>query len=155
MMRMCDICGQVDDHPRHIHAAAPSEATTPADIAIKAMSNYRDALAERIPGMTPEELADGEDAAEEALSILAHIRDSSTRMAHMDCCAATGCPDGSCVEISATIPGVVIDQEQFDPKGKMPKGDKLRAHLTSGKVDHIGHRLNQARQPTVLVEEQS
>lgn len=125
MMRMCDICGQVDDHPRHIHAAAVGEATTTQEVAKAAMRHIL-------------KLKDNGEAL--ALAV-AHMQDSTTRMAHMDCCVEAGCPDGSCSEIVATL-----------PKGYV-KGDALKEHLTSGKVNHVGHKLNEARMGTVLVEE--
>jgi hypothetical protein len=31
-MRMCDSCGQIDDHPRHVHGTGEGEANTTPEI---------------------------------------------------------------------------------------------------------------------------
>lgn len=75
-VRMCDSCGGVDDHPRHVMGLGPNEPTpTPPDVAKAAL---------KVAG------ADHFD------TILAQIRDEVTVVKHMDCCRSDGCPDRSC-----------------------------------------------------------
>lgn len=76
--RMCDVCGGVDDHPRHVFACAEGECLIDDEIALLALTNA------------------GE---QHSRAILAQIRDTATSIRHMDCCAQAGCPDGSCETI--------------------------------------------------------
>lgn len=77
--RMCDSCGGVDDHPRHVHGLGEGEEPTSPAVAKKALEN-----------------AGGDNDA-----VLAHVYDKATQMKHLDCCQADGCPDGSCDVILA------------------------------------------------------
>ena len=77
-VRMCDVCGGVDDHPRHVFAHAPGDGETNNDVAAAALA------------------AAGADSA----AIIGHIRDNTTTMRHMDCCRDAGCPDGTCNEVT-------------------------------------------------------
>jgi hypothetical protein len=79
-MRMCDSCGGVDDHPRHVFGHAPGDAVTNAAVAALAVRNA---------------------APEDAAAIIAQVQDTSTVMKHMDCCRTDGCPDGTCNEVTA------------------------------------------------------
>ena len=79
-VRMCDSCGGVDDHPRHVFGYAPGDAATEAEIGSKAIENA---------------------SAADRAAIIAQVRDESTTMKHMDCCRADGCPDGSCNVVTA------------------------------------------------------
>lgn len=105
-MRLCDSCGQVDDHPRHVLATAEGESPTSAEVQAKALQAARD----------NDELFAG---------ILEQIKDTSTTVKHMDCCAADGC--AVCRDVLAAA-GV--------PEGTI--GSKLQKALTSGKVDKVG-----------------
>ena len=96
-VRMCDSCGGVDDHPRHVLATAPGEVPTSPEIASRALKNAKQANNE---------------------SILAQIMDDATVVKHMDCCAADGCPDGSCTTIVQESGG--------------KKGSALTTYLTKG-----------------------
>lgn len=80
-MRMCDVCGLVDDHPRHVFAYADGAGVTDPSIAVLALDN-------------------AETAVDKAV-ILMQIQDNSTTMRHMDCCRSVGCPDGTCNEVTA------------------------------------------------------
>lgn len=79
-MRLCDACGQVDDHPRHVIAHAPGDGVTTTDVASAAIAAASDA---------------------DRPAIIAQARDTSTIMRHMDCCRAAGCPDGTCNIVTA------------------------------------------------------
>jgi hypothetical protein len=101
--RACDVCGGVDDHPRHVaNVAADHPRSVPSDeIVNKAIENGAPAVAIRA------------------------LLDPTTTMAHHDCCKAAGCPDGVCDKVLAEVGDDKL------------KGDKLRAALKSGKVDHL------------------
>lgn len=81
-VRLCDSCGQVDDHPRHVVATPDGEGRITQDAqvaAIQSAGSNADALR----------------------AVLAHIADNSVVMKHMDCCREDGCPDGSCERVTA------------------------------------------------------
>ena len=77
-VRMCDVCGGVDDHPRHVFAHAVGDGATDSAIALKALEN----------------------AGDDREVIMAQISDNSTTIRHMDCCRSVGCPDGTCNEVT-------------------------------------------------------
>lgn len=79
-VRMCDSCGGVDNHPRHVFATGPDDGASLAEVGAKAIENA---------------------AAEDRAAIIAQAQDTSTIMKHMDCCRADGCPDGTCYQVTA------------------------------------------------------
>jgi hypothetical protein len=82
-LRMCDACGQVDDHPRHVFGIGPDDGNpTTAQVAEKAR-----AAADEAGGLARQ-------------LIEAQISDTTTRMMHMDCCRDADCPDGTCDEVT-------------------------------------------------------
>jgi len=76
-LRICDVCGGVDDHPRHVLAAGVGEIPVNED-------NLKKVLADNT--------LDVDDKAR----IVADIIDTTTQLRHLDCCRNIGCPDGSC-----------------------------------------------------------
>lgn len=68
-LRGCELCGQVDDAPRHVISTPPGESGVPPVDMIKSMI---------LAGLPDESLA--------------AMLDDSTQVRHMDCCAAEGCP---------------------------------------------------------------
>lgn len=76
-LRICDVCGGVDDHPRHMLAASPGEI--PVN-----QANLSKVLADE--SLDPDTKA----------AVIADIVDTTTQLRHMDCCRLTGCPDGTC-----------------------------------------------------------
>lgn len=70
-MRICDICGVIDDGPRHVIGHAPGEV--PVDAAMVSHVQTAD-LPEHVRA-----------AALEALN------DSTLQIRHLTCCAAAGC----------------------------------------------------------------
>lgn len=67
-LRLCDVCGGLDDHPRHVTGLAPgSTEGTPSQ-------EFLDSLAPGAP-----------------VSAIAELMNSQTIVRHMDCCAAQGC----------------------------------------------------------------
>lgn len=67
-LRLCDVCGVLDDHPRHVTGVPPD-----------------------YPGAVPtNEFLQGLPDGCPALAI-AELMDSSTIVRHMNCCATMGC----------------------------------------------------------------
>lgn len=88
--RVCDLCGQVDDHPRAVHLLGPDEApNVPHQLILEVAS--RSDLDEATKAAAVEELTDPRSA-----------------LRHHDCCASAGCPAGTC--------GLVLDAA--DARGK-------------------------------------
>lgn len=86
-LRGCDVCRQVDSHPRHV-LGVPSgwPGAVPAGDVLAALT--RAAMAQ--------------GAADDAVtSMLAEQLDPNTVVRHVDCCAQAGCYDGSCEQLLA------------------------------------------------------
>jgi hypothetical protein len=81
LVRMCDSCGGVDDHPRHLVAYDPNTDGPRTS-----------------PEVVAQALADADPDA--VVGIIGHLQDNSVIMKHMDCCRADGCPDGTCDEVT-------------------------------------------------------
>lgn len=79
-VRMCDSCGGVDDHPRHVVAYAAGDGPTSPEVAAKAVSNATE---------------------DQRVAVIAQVQDASVVMKHMDCCRADGCPDGTCANVTS------------------------------------------------------
>lgn len=79
-LRVCDLCGGVDDHPRHVIAGTPGRQ----NITIAAPS---DDILTKVMTAAPEA---------ERGRLVRELMDTSSTDRHMDCCRDAGCPDGSC-----------------------------------------------------------
>lgn len=77
LIRVCDVCGQFDDHPRHVFADATDSFPLNED-------HLNAALAAE--GITVEERA----------FLVKQIMDTTEQARHMDCCREVGCPTGDC-----------------------------------------------------------
>lgn len=77
MLRICDVCGQVDDHPRHVIGFEPDTIQPNTEMAVKV--SERDDL-----------------EYEDKLRIVQDILDTTLMLRHMDCCRSVGCPTGDC-----------------------------------------------------------
>jgi len=75
-LRVCDLCGAVDDHPRHVIAGTVDGTFRPSD----------DALA-RVLAESPED---------QRAELVRSLLDTTSSDRHLDCCRDAGCPDGSC-----------------------------------------------------------
>jgi hypothetical protein len=75
-LRVCDLCGGVDDHPRHVVAGNIRGAFAPSD----------DAL-EKVMTAASEEHRN---------ELVRALMDTTSSDRHLDCCRDAGCPDGSC-----------------------------------------------------------
>jgi hypothetical protein len=77
LLRVCDLCGGVDDHPRHVIAGAAPDAFAQPD----------EEILSRVLELAPP----GERA-----RLVRDLMDTAASDRHMQCCRAAGCPDGSC-----------------------------------------------------------
>ena len=80
VLKVCDVCGAVDDHPRHVIAGSVGNVFPAPDPAI----------VEAVVANSPNE---------ERSRLLADLLDTSSQERHMDCCAQVGCPTGQCTEV--------------------------------------------------------
>lgn len=81
-IRGCDVCGGVDDSPRHVLAGEPGAAGEPSDAVV-------DATLDNLKNF------DGETRRR----VLRDIMDTSSQDRHMDCCRSVGCPTGTCDQV--------------------------------------------------------
>lgn len=73
-LRVCDLCGGVDDHPRHVITNRETDQPS-KDIVEQVLANAPEA---------------------ERTRLVMELLDTSASDRHMDCCRAAGCPDGTC-----------------------------------------------------------
>lgn len=85
-LRVCDLCGGVDDHPRHVIAGDVKDA-------FKAPSD--DILNKVLDSAPPEERA----------RLLRDLTDTTASDRHLDCCAKAGCPTDTCGPQTAAASG--------------------------------------------------
>jgi hypothetical protein len=78
-VRVCDVCGGVDDHPRHVLAGGDKGSWPVVNEAAVAAVLANEAL-------SPEEKAHH----------VADLVDTTSQYRHYDCCRAVGCPTGTC-----------------------------------------------------------
>lgn len=79
-LRICDVCGQVDDHPRHVFVTAGLPVNSDHLQSVLSMDLDPDVRS----------------------TIAADVVDTTTQLRHMDCCREVGCPDGTCNAIAET-----------------------------------------------------
>lgn len=77
LLRVCDLCGAVDDHPRHVLAGGTPDAYPKAT----------DDLMDKVLAASP---------TEERARLIRDLMDTSSSDRHFDCCREAGCPDGTC-----------------------------------------------------------
>lgn len=78
-LRVCDLCGGVDDHPRHVIIGTEPDG--------QAISPPSDEVIAKVVGAAPPE---------HAARLVRELMDTTSSDRHLDCCAAAGCPDGIC-----------------------------------------------------------
>jgi hypothetical protein len=87
-MRICDVCGQVDNHPRHEFMAPGAFPVNQANLTkVMGLSGLSDATKAKI---------------------VADIVDTGTQQRHFDCCSTVGCPDGTCNAHSNDLKGAAL-----------------------------------------------
>lgn len=78
-LKVCDVCGGCDDHPRHEFAGAipgVQVAEPPSQAAV-----------DRVNEVAP---------TEHRARLLRDLFDTTTGQRHLDCCREAGCPTGTC-----------------------------------------------------------
>ena len=87
-LRVCDLCGGVDDHPRHSVAGNIRDVFTPSDGAL-----------ERVMAEAPEE---------HRTELVRALLDTTSSDRHLQCCRDAGCPNGSCGVVLEDVDDAVI-----------------------------------------------
>lgn len=85
--RVCDVCGGVDDHPRHSFAGVIGDVW-PADEAV------RPALSANVEALFDQ----GTITFDEAAALIVSFNDTTGTERHLDCCASIGCPNAGTVD---------------------------------------------------------
>ncbi|MEU1810956.1 hypothetical protein [Micromonospora aurantiaca (nom. illeg.)] len=105
-LRVCDLCGIVDDHPRHsIVGAVPGQELVAAPT---------DQVIERVTASAP---------TSERARLLRELLDTSTSDRHLDCCREQGCP------LPADDPNNCGNRTRG---AESKRGGQLLAYLTGG-----------------------
>jgi hypothetical protein len=87
ILRVCDLCGGVDDHPRQILAGTDGEAI---------VARPTEEVINRVLDTAPE----GDRA-----RLLAELMDKTSATVHYDCCAESGCTHDVCHQVVAAANG--------------------------------------------------
>jgi len=87
MYRVCDVCGGVDEHPRHSFTGVFEDVWPVNESAKEAVDSALQALT-----------ADGSLTFSEANKIMADFLDTTQTDRHIDCCAEVGCPKAGTVD---------------------------------------------------------
>jgi len=87
LKRVCDVCGGVDDHPRHQISFEKAEQVEPPST-------------ELIQKVT----AAVDVSTEEGVAVLRDLFDRGVQLRHMDCCKSVGCPTGDCNRTLSGVP---------------------------------------------------
>lgn len=77
-MRVCDVCGKIDDHPRVQHMFGATGAPSVRADLMRSVALHDD--------MTDEERQ----------AALDELADPRSALRHHDCCVESGCPEGTC-----------------------------------------------------------
>lgn len=87
MYRVCDICGGIDEEPRHVIAGVIQDAYVPdEDVHATLTANIEKAV------------TDGTISMDDAFRLNNDFIDTTSQDRHMPCCARAGCPSGTCTE---------------------------------------------------------
>jgi hypothetical protein len=99
LVRVCDLCGGVDDHPRHVIAGTIPKNIASGESGLSAEGPF--------PGPSDDIMAKVIAAAPEAdrVRLLRDLMDTTSSDRHLDCCADAGCPDGTCDRQVSDAPG--------------------------------------------------
>jgi hypothetical protein len=90
-LKVCDECGGVDDHPRHVIAGDPRTQPAPRPEVVDAVFANLDRL---------------KVGPDDRRRLATELFDTSTVERHMDCCRAAGCPaegEANCVQQTAGV----------------------------------------------------
>lgn len=81
-LRVCDLCGGVDDHPRHV-IAGPS---------LEVFPRVSDDIVDKVLASAPEA---------DRGRLLRELLDTGSSDRHLDCCRDAGCPTDDCNQTTA------------------------------------------------------
>lgn len=87
-LRVCDLCGGVDDHPRHVIAGTAGGPD----------------VIERPGNELMDKVIDAAPVADRG-RLVAALMDTTSSDRHLDCCAQAGCPTGTCEPQVEGAPG--------------------------------------------------
>lgn len=137
VLRVCDLCGGVDDHPRHVIAGNASEV---------------------YPAPSDEIVASVGAAAPQAEvgRLMRDLLDTSSRDHHIDCCAAAGCPDRTCdvqIEGAGSKTGKAMMTHLMSLEDRFAERPETVQALTAAMVDaaRSGSPLKTVRTMTALM----
>lgn len=91
-LRVCDLCGGVDDHPRHVIAGAAAAFEPPSDEIVTAV--LTNAAAADVDSHT-------------LARLLRDLHSVAAQDRHMDCCRQAGCPTGACDQQTAGVESAI------------------------------------------------
>jgi hypothetical protein len=77
-LRFCDLCGGLDDHPRHVKQLPPESLDGSPDAAV---------------------IASIKTAGEAPIEAIRQLYAENLQVRHMDCCAASGCETCQATEV--------------------------------------------------------
>jgi hypothetical protein len=86
VLRVCDLCGGVDDHPRHVIAGTEE----------RAFPKPSDEILQKVIAAAP---------TDDVARLVGDLVDTTSSDRHLDCCASAGCPTGTCAPQVAGAPG--------------------------------------------------
>lgn len=137
VLRVCDLCGGVDDHPRHVLAGDRDDNFPAPD----------DAIVAKVAGAAPPA---------ELGRLLRALTDTTSSDRHLDCCAAAGCPDGTCdrqVEGAGSKTGKAMVTHLMGVDDRFADRDDTVQALTAAMVDaaRSGSPLKTVRAMTALM----
>lgn len=111
VLRVCDLCGGVDDHPRHVIAGTERDA----------FARPSDEILNRVLDAAP---------AEDRARLVNDLIDTSSSDRHLDCCAAAGCPTNTCGVQVVGAPGTgqamldhVMSTPRFEDRDDVVEGN--------------------------------
>lgn len=121
-LRVCDLCGGVDDHPRHVIAGQDKVFSRPPDHIIR-----------RVLDNAPHD---------DQARLLGDLMDATSSDRHIDCCAAAGCPTGTCDIQAADAPGIGTAMVEHVLTDDVVQA--VRRHLGQPIPDTAGPRIRAA-----------
>lgn len=115
VLRVCDLCGGVDDHPRHILGASYDPNGEP-------LPPPSDEIIAKVVAAAPEK---------DRARLIRDLMDPTSSDRHLDCCAAAGCPSNTCAPQVHDAPGTgrkmlehLVNQEfRFADRPDVVKGE--------------------------------
>jgi hypothetical protein len=137
-VRVCDVCGGIDDHPRHVIAGDPG-THAPSPAIVRAVVDGGQAY--------PPEVAN---------ALLEDLLDTSSQNRHLDCCRSVGCPGGSCdvagelVDGAAGLRGADLLAHLVDNRDQLQAAASAKGHAEQ-EADVAAQAADQLAQARTIV----